>query len=80
LEGVNNPQKRASLNAFCFLNSRNSKPLKSGNKVGGERREEVGEGWGGLGRCLETFNNKQKRADQKVNLDQEKRFRFTRVK
>jgi hypothetical protein len=46
LEGVKNPHKRAYLNAFCFLNSRNSKPLKSGNKVGGERREEGG-GFGG---------------------------------
>jgi hypothetical protein len=85
LEGVNNPQKRASLNAFCFLNSRNSKAIEKW-KQGGRGAERSGgkkvgvRGWGGLGRCLETFINKQKRGDQKVNLDQEKRFSFTRVK
>jgi hypothetical protein len=67
LEGVNNPQKRASLNAFCFLNSRNSKAIEKWKQGGGG-------GWGGLGRCLETLINKQKTKDQKVNLDQEKRF------
>jgi hypothetical protein len=39
LEGVNNPQKRSSLNAFRFLNSRNSKAI--------EKRREEGGGLGG---------------------------------